>query len=185
MPASVKSFAAIQRVREALLRFAQQSDVGLDELEAEIRRTIEWVEHDRPRYWRARVHGAHDTVTEAKNALHRCLMYPINDEQPSCTEERAALAQAEEELQRCRQTHESVAEWSRTLRHELHEYKGRISKLRQVIDIDVPKAATDLQSALVTLEKYASGSYIAPQHNEAIGPDHEQGPKQASNEGSS
>ena len=164
MSASVKSFDAIQRIREELLKFAQSSGLGLDELEAEIRRTIEWVEHDRPQYWRMRVHRAHDAVTEAKNALHRCLMYPINDEQPSCTEERAALAKAEAELERCRKKHESVSEWSRTLRHELHEYKGRTTMLRQVIDADLPSATTALGQALLSLEKYATGVYSAGTH---------------------
>lgn len=157
MPASVKSFAAIQRLREALIVFNRHAGTGLEEVEAEVRRTLDWVEHDRPQYWKARVHKAHDLVNEAKNALHRCLMYPINDEQPSCTEERAALKRAEAHLEYCRAKQESLGEWSRVLRHEMHEYKGRTAKFRQVLDADAPAAIAALQRALVALEKYATG----------------------------
>ncbi len=159
--ASVQSFDAIMRVKEELLKFGHRCDDGLVELEGEIRRTIDWVEHDRPGYWKERVRRAHDAVTEAKNALNRCLMYPINDEQPSCSEERAALKKAEAVLANAREKQERVKHWARTLRHELHEYQGRVGHLKQAIELDIPRGAKRLNNTLNALEKYAQAS-IAP-----------------------
>lgn len=162
MPAQVRSFDAIQLVRDELKKFGQRSTDGIDELAGEIRRVIDWVEHDRPAYWKMRVSKAHDAVTEAKNNLHRCLMYPINDEQPSCAEERAALKKAEAHLAYCREKQQRVQKWAFTLRHEMHEYEGRIAKLRTLVELDTPRVVAMLDRTIQTLEQYVSGSAGAP-----------------------
>lgn len=159
--ASVQSFDAVRLIKEELMKFGHRCDDGLVELEGEIRRVIDWVEHDRPGYWKERVRRAHDEVTEAKNALHRCMMYPINDEQPSCTEERAALKKAEAVLTNAREKQERVRHWARTLRHELHEYQGRVGHLKQAIELDIPKSVKRLNRTLDALEKYAQAN-ISP-----------------------
>ncbi|MEO1497316.1 MAG: hypothetical protein AAFV43_09215 [Planctomycetota bacterium] len=157
MPASVRSFEAIQRVQAEVKRFGDRVGDGLVELEGEVRRMIDWVEHDRPLYWKERVRRAYDAVGEARGALHRCLMYPINDEQPSCVEERAALKKAEAHLVYCREKQELVRTIANQLRHELHEYVGRTSPLKDAIETEGPKAAATLGRMIDVLESYARG----------------------------
>lgn len=173
MPANVRSFEAIRIVRDEVTRFGRKASDGMDELAGEVRRVLDWVEHDRPGYWKTRVSKAHDAVTEAKNNLHRCLMYPMGDEQPSCAEERAALRKAEAHLAYCREKQERVFGWSRTLRHELHEYEGRIGKLRAVVELESPRVVALLDRTLEALEKYAAGapSGPAPTLDPAAAPD--------------
>lgn len=154
--AAVRSFDAIQRVRDELLRFAHQVDEGLTEVDAEVRRVLDWVEHDRPAYWKERVRRAHDEVHDAKVALERCLMYPINDETPSCAEEKEVLKHARIRLRRCEETQERVREIARKLRHELHEYKGRTSQLKRVVEVETPRAAAELERSLAVLERYVA-----------------------------
>ncbi|MGL4512957.1 MAG: hypothetical protein ACRCT8_07675 [Lacipirellulaceae bacterium] len=164
--ASVKSFEAIGRVREEVLKFSARAGDGLTEINGQVRRTLDWIAHDRPGYWKDRTRRAFDAVSEAKNALHRCLMYPINDEQPSCTEERAALKKAEAHYQWCLAKQERVHEWVRTLNHELEEYKGRVAKLRHLIEVDAPRGAAHLERLVVALEAYVNTA--AP--GQAVGP---------------
>ena len=83
---------------------------------------------------------AHDQVHEAQQALHRCLMFPIADERPSCYEERAALKKAQARLAYCEEKEERVRHWQRTVQHELFEYEGRISQLVRTVEVDVPQA---------------------------------------------
>jgi hypothetical protein len=90
-PANVHSSDAIDAVRLALISFADQVSDALTELSTEMRRVLEWLEHDRPRYWKNQVRLSIDEVHQAQQALHRCLMFPIAGERPSCYEERAAL----------------------------------------------------------------------------------------------
>lgn len=155
--ANVQSLEAIQRVRDELVKFTYRATDGMDELTSEIRRVIDWVEHDRPAYWKMRARKAYDEVTEAKANLHRCLMYPIGDEAPSCAEEKAALKKAQAHLRYCEEKQAKVREWARTLRHEMLEYEGRMAKLRTLIDLETPRTIALIERQTDALHRYLSG----------------------------
>lgn len=152
--AYVQSLEAVEAVRAALVIFLDQVGQALATLDTEMRRMLEWLEHDRPGYWRRQIRQAVDDVTEAQAALHRCLMYPINDERPACREERAMLQQAQEHLAYCRHKAERVRYWAGTVRHEMSEYQGRISRLVQLVDVDGPHAVGVLGRIIRQLEEY-------------------------------
>jgi hypothetical protein len=152
--ANVQSSDAIEAVRGSLILFADQVSDALAELNGEMRRVLEWLEHDRPRHWKTQVRIAHDQVHEAQQALHRCLMFPVGGERPSCYEERAALKKAQARLAYCEQKAESVRHWQRAVQHELFEYEGRISQLVRAVEADVPQAIAVLGKVLRYLEEY-------------------------------
>lgn len=153
-PAKVHSSEAIDAVRRTLILFIERVNDALAELGSEMRRVQEWLEHDRPGYWKKQVRVAMDEVHEAQQALHRCLMFPIAGERPSCYEERAALKKAQARLVYCQEKGERVRHWQQTLPHELFEYEGRISQLTKLVDIDVPQAIGVLDRILRNLEEY-------------------------------
>jgi hypothetical protein len=153
-PAKVHSTDAIEAVRLALVSFIDYVSDALAELSAEMRRVQEWLEHDRPAFWRTQVRLATDQSHEAQQALHRCLMFPVAGERPSCYEERAALKKAQARLAYCEQKTEQVRHWQQTMRHELFEYEGRISQLVKLVEIDVPRAIGVLNRIMRDLEAY-------------------------------
>lgn len=152
--ANVQSTEAIDAVRRSLVLFVDQVQEALTELSAEMRRMLEWLEHDRPRFWKTQVRLAHDQVHEAQQALHRCLMFPVAGERPSCYEERAALKRAQARLAYCEEKTERVRHWQRAVQHELFEYEGRISQLVRAVEIDAPQAIGTLDKVLRRLEEY-------------------------------
>jgi hypothetical protein len=154
--ANVQSLEAIDAVRNALVSFVDQVRDALTELQSEMRRVADWLEHDRPRYWTTQIRLAHDGVHAAQQALHRCLMFPIGTERPSCYEERAALKKAQARLAYCEEKAERVRHWQRVVQHELFEYEGRISQLVRVVEEDVPRAIGVLAKVLRRLEEYQS-----------------------------
>jgi hypothetical protein len=153
-PAKVHSSEAIEAVRLALISFNERVADALAELSSEMRRVQEWLEHDRPGFWKKQVRVAMDEVHQAQQALHRCLMFPIAGERPSCYEERAELKKAQARLVYCQEKGERVRHWQQTLRHELFEYEGRISQLLRMSEIDVPQAVGVLERILRNLEEY-------------------------------
>ena len=163
-PANVHSLEAIDALRMALVSFIDQVSEALAELDAEMRRMLEWLEHDRPRYWRTQVRLSIDRVHEAQQALHRCLMFPIAGERPSCREERAALKKAQARQAYCEEKAERVRHWQRTVQHELFEYQGRISQLVRLVEIDVPQAIGVLHKIVRRLEEYQSVRAADPHH---------------------
>lgn len=155
-PANVQSLEAIDAVQHALASFVAQVADALTELEAEMRRTKEWLEHDRPRYWRNQVRLATDQAHDAQQALHRCLMFPIANERPSCYEERQALKAAKARLVYCQAKEDRVRHWQRSLQHEFFEYNGRISQLVRLVEIEAPQAMGVLHRIVRHLEDYQS-----------------------------
>lgn len=158
-PANVKSTDAILAVKAALAGFCKQSSDGLEELNSEIRRTIEWLEHDRPAYWKERVRRAYDKVGEAKDELQRCLTFQASEShRPSCTEQKAALHRAQQHLKYCLEKQERVKHWNREVAHEMHEYHGRIAGLGTVLEADGPAALAVLERLVVAIEEYISST---------------------------
>jgi hypothetical protein len=156
MSANVHSLESIEAVRAALVTFRDDVEQSLAMIDVEMRRVIDWLEHDRPSFWRKQVRVAHDAVTEARAALHVCLMYPINDERPSCYEERAELKKAEARRAYCDEKSERLRHWTREIRHESFEYEGRVSQLKDIVEIDVPQATAILARLLTHLHEYQS-----------------------------
>jgi hypothetical protein len=152
--ANVQSTDAIAAVKVALESFVGQIGDALAELEGEMRRMQDWLEHDRPRYWKTQIRLAVDQVNEAQNALHRCLMFPTAGERPSCYEERMELRRAQERQAYCEGKARRLQHWARTLQHEMFEYEGRISQLVRLVEIEAPQAIGVLQKILRRLEEY-------------------------------
>jgi hypothetical protein len=152
--ANVHSLESIEAVRRALGMFDEYVADALTELSAEMRRMLDWLEHDRPRYWKTQVNKAHDRVHEAQQALHRCLMFPIGDNRPSCYEERMELKKAQALLAYCQEKEERVRHWQKAVRHELFEYEGRISQLVRLVELDMPQAIGVLTKIVRRLEEY-------------------------------
>lgn len=152
--ARVHSLTSIESVRTALVSFIDQVSDALTELESEMRRVQEWLEHDRPRYWKMQVRLSVDQVHEARQALQRCLMFPVANERPSCAEERAALKKAQARQVYCEQKAERVRHWQQVVQHELFEYQGRISQMVRLIESDAPQAIGMLTKIIRRLEDY-------------------------------
>jgi len=152
--ANVQSTEAIEAVRTALLSFVDQVGDALVMLETEMRRVQDWLEHDRPRFWKTQIRLATDQVNEAQAALHRCLMFPVGTERPSCHEERMELKKSQARLAYCHGKAERVRHWMRNLQHEIFEYEGRISQLVRLVELDAPRAIGVLERILRRIEEY-------------------------------
>lgn len=161
-PANVQSVAAIENVRLALLKFSDAVEQATAALENEIRRVIDWIEHDRPRYWKVQMHQAQEELLQSQAALRRCLMFPVADERPSCHEEREQVKCAQARLTYCQEKAEQLKVWAREIRKEQFTFEGRISQLRRMVEVDVPQAVSVLAKLIRRLEEYqAIGSGAA------------------------
>jgi lysyl-tRNA synthetase class I len=152
--AQVRSTDAIEALRVSLLKFQQRVQNAIDVLDGELHRASNWVEHDRPAYWKQQTHDAEDAVHAAKIELERCLMMTVAGERPTCREQKAALDAAKIRRAYCQEKCDAVRRWQRDFRHQQFEYEGRIGQLRRAMELDVPKAAALLQTILRRLDEY-------------------------------
>lgn len=152
--AQVRSIDAIDSFQAALVRFEQRAKDALETLTSEVRRADDWLRSDRPPYWKEQVRLASEDVHQAKVDLNRCLMYPVAEERTSCREERDRLKQAQARLDYCGEKTELVRQWRRELSHELYEFEGRLSVLREMLEGEMPQARGRLKQIVRQLDNY-------------------------------
>lgn len=154
-PAQVRSTDAIEAFSLAMAKFQERVQSALDVLEGDLRRTDNWIDHDRPPHWRGKIHDAESAVHDAKLDLDRCLlMTTLDGQRPACREQKEALEQAKARLAYCREKGDLVKKWQRSFRHDSTEFKGRIGQLRRLVEQDVPTARAVLAKLLRRLDEY-------------------------------
>jgi hypothetical protein len=153
-PAQVRSVDAIEAFRGALARFEERALAALETLRAELQRASDWLDHDRPSYWKEQSRLADQGVHQTNIELERCLLYPVADERPSCREERAVFERAKARREYCREKSERVKYWTRELHHEMFEYEGRVGQLRRMLETELPLARARLQQIVLRLDSY-------------------------------
>jgi len=153
-PAQVQSVEAIETFRRAIAQFEQRAQDSLETLSSELRRALDWLEHERPAYWKEQSRIAADEIHQAKRDLERCLAFPIAGERPSCREERAILKRSQIRLDQCREKSEQVQYWNRQMHHELLEYEGRVGCMKRMLETELPAARAKLQEIVRRLDAY-------------------------------
>ena len=157
--AAVESFEALQRLRTALCRFAEQAGAGLDEAEAELQRAGFWVRQEQTGFWKREGDKRSELLARAKNALSRKqLQTTALGGRPSCNEEEKALAVALRRMEEARQKAAKVRRWSRRLEEEAFAYQAVAGGLSQALAIEIPNALAQLDNMLAALEGYAAGT---------------------------
>ena len=153
-PVHVRSVAAVERFRVALVEFEHRAQDALDNLTAELRRATDWLDSDCPAYWVKQEKAAADAVHQAKLDLERCLIFPVAGEKPACREEKAALKAAKDRRDYCHEKRQLVRHWRGILQHEVFEYLGRIGHLRRLLETDLPAARAKLELIIRRIEGY-------------------------------
>lgn len=153
--ADVRSIEAIRDFRQAFATFALEADRALVTVDLEIRRGLDWIEHDRPEFWSREIRRWTERVKQFKDELDRCLTFQGGgDRRPSCIEERKRLERAQKKLREAEEKVEVVRHWMRVIRHEIEEYIGRVVLLKQVLEGDMPRGLALLDRMLTALEAY-------------------------------
>ncbi len=162
--ARVESLDALRRFRTALCKFAENVGVGLDEAEAEVQRTEEWLKQEQPAYWKQQAAIRAELYARAKSELSRKKMQktPLGTT-PSCVDELKALARAERQLEDARLKQAAVKRWSREFEKEGYAYTAAALGLRVAIQSGMPTALAQLDAMIEALEAYAASPQPAQQ----------------------
>jgi hypothetical protein len=154
--ANVKSIDVIAEFRATLLVFQNRVLDSLSTMQEEVFRALDYVENDRPRHWRQQVLDAFDEIASTRVAYEQAKMRKETAGiRASMIEEKTAIRDAKEHLQKCQQKVEIVRQAGITLHHESDEFMGRMSQLQRLVETDIPKMCGLLSRMLDALEKYA------------------------------
>jgi hypothetical protein len=154
--AEVKSIDTLAFVKAALAAFGHESGQSLAEVEMQAQRAVDWICIEQAGYWKTEVRRAADGVNQAMKDLQHCRTFKkVGNNEPSCIEEKKALEKAKKRLARAEQKAEAVRRWTPVVRQQLQETGVRMTRFREVIDLDCPKAVARLERMLRSLDHYA------------------------------
>jgi hypothetical protein len=152
--AHITSTDAIREFRAALQQYEADVRDAIEQLLLELRRSLDWVEHDRTRYWTAEARASGDAVVRAQQDLARCEAAVRAEDRRSCYEQRMAVEKAKQRLRLCEQKVRAVRRWRVSVQKEADTMHGRLLKLTDFLDTEFPRALAALGRMSAALDKY-------------------------------
>src|SRR5438094_2329401 len=137
--ANVTSIDAPRQFRAALVRFVADVEAALVTLDLEAHRPIEWIEVDRPRYWRQEFRRASEAVAEARVALERCQVRISNEDTKYCYDERKALEKAKRRLETAEEKMQAVRRWRVELHKVVQDLQVQLARAKHYLESDMAK----------------------------------------------
>ena len=157
--AEVNSIDTLAFVKAAMVAFGHETGQSLAEVEMQAQRVVDWICIEQAAYWKTEVRRAADGVNQAMKDLQHCRTYKkVGNNEPSCIEEKKALEKAKKKLARAEEKAEAVRRWAPVVRQQFQETGVRMTRFREVIDVDCPKAVARLERMLVSLDHYVHTS---------------------------
>ncbi|MFK7819754.1 MAG: hypothetical protein AB8G99_13625 [Planctomycetaceae bacterium] len=154
--ANVQSIEAIRDFEGALMKFYDVASRSTSSMQQQSQKMLQWLELDRPVFWKRQVELCHQRLAEARTRLTQCMMRRTGDFKPSCYDEKKAMAKAKVELEFARNQLQVVKKWIVKARSESEEFTGRQAQLQRLLEGDVPRMCALLQRIVGKLETYAS-----------------------------
>lgn len=151
--ARISSVAALRDLKTALTQFIEQTNIAFASVDAEIGRTGQWLQQERPAYYKHAVRRAEDAVTRAKSDISR-KQYMRAPEPVSVVEERKALEKLKRRLEELQRKQDAVRKWAPRWERESMMYKSTCRPLTEYVQATLPRAIDRLEKMAVAIEEY-------------------------------
>ena len=152
--ANVKSLDAVRLFAAAVHNFREEAKLCITRLEIESRKIINWLERDRPAFWKREAETCDRKLAEARVMLHTCRMRRVGDFRPTCFEEQKRVEHCKQQLKFAQQQLGVVKHWTIVAQQESEEYYGRAVQLVQMLEHDVPQLIALLNRVIENLDSY-------------------------------
>lgn len=154
---NVRNLQVIADLRNAINRFAGNTEDNLRSLALVVRKTLEWS--------RGCVESCHrdlrrcrEDVEWARNALSNCHSRTDEDEEPDCSREAAALSDAKRHAQEAEDTLHKARTWQESIQRAAERFRVHGLRLHTLATSRAKLAQAQLAAHLANLERYQSSS---------------------------
>jgi hypothetical protein len=152
--ASVHSIDALKDLRVALALYGEDTLGALGAVEAEVRRTLRWLQDERPVYWQEQIKRRRDQVSQARAEVFKKNLQKRPDYVPPMSEQKENLRKAESSLQEAEKRLALVRKWQPLFKQAVLEYHGSVQRLKDLAAGDIPRAVNVLTRMIDALESY-------------------------------
>jgi len=156
--ARVSSLDALGAFKAALQKFHDHAQQALLEADMEIQRVEDWLNNDRPIFWKHEKKKREDEVARAKDELRRITL-SISEHKPSAVEQKKALKRAQQRLEEAREKIRIVDVWKRQFERAKNEYRGQTQHIHDAVDSTIPRTIVLVERLMADLHAYLS---VAP-----------------------
>jgi hypothetical protein len=163
--AAVRSIDDLKSLRVALALYGEDTLSTLGAVEAEVRRTLRWVDEERPAYWQEQIKKRRELVAMARADVFRRNIQKRPGYDPPMSEQKEALRKAEASLQDAEKRLVMVRKWQPTLRHAVLEYHASVQRLKDMAAGEAPSGVNLLTRIIDALEAYLQ---VAPPSGPSI-----------------
>ena len=154
--ANIRSIESLREFEASLVQFYDVASRSASNMQQQSHRMMQWLELDRPGFWKRQIELGHQRVAEARTRLTQCKMRRTGDFRPSCYDEKKALEKAKRELEYARRQIQVVKQWTVKARHDVEEFTGRQAQLTRMLEGDVPRMCALLKRLVQKLERYTT-----------------------------
>ncbi len=167
--AGVGSLETLKDFRASLCRFIKEAGDALLSVDLELRRTQEWLQLDRGRYWQAEIGRREEAVLHAKADLSRAKTTAMFGNAAGCTDQKVALRRAQIRLEEAKEKLATVRRWAMVMDREIEDYKGPAQQVSNLLDAELVQAVSRLDQSITALEEYLSlAAPVASQPQPAV-----------------
>lgn len=153
--AKVQSIEAVKSFRLAMIRFADAAGGALTDADAEMQKTLNWLETEQRSYWEGQIRKRTEAVAQAKLQVQIKKSCRNVDGTPgSAIEEEKALRLAIRRLAEAQEKLAHTRRSERRLQREILNYRGQVQRFATAVAVDVPLAIGRLDAMIGKLEAY-------------------------------
>jgi hypothetical protein len=152
--ASVRSIDTLKDLRVALALYGEDTLGAIGAVEAEVRRTLRWLQEERPVYWQEQIKRRREQVTMARAEVFRKNLQKRPDYNPPMSEQKENLRKAEASLQDAEKRLAAVKKWQPLFKQAVLEYHASVQRIKDLAAGDIPRAANLLSRIIDSLEAY-------------------------------
>jgi hypothetical protein len=167
--ARVQSIEALEQFRAALSIFTEQAGQSLATVRADAERFLNWLGHDRLKYWQHQIRVRDEQLAEAKSDLHRCLAATIDPHRtPSCHQEKKLVALAKRRLEEAEEKLAAVKRRASLVEEAILDFHAHAEPLAGALLSDLPQAVAHMDRLIARLIEYAQ--LAPPELKTAVAP---------------
>ena len=104
-----------------------------------MRRTLRWLDEERPAYWQDQIKRRREQVAMARSEVFRRNLQKRPDHTPAMSEQKEALRKAEASLQDAEKRLTLVRKWQPAFKHAVLEYHASVQRIKDLAAGDVPE----------------------------------------------
>jgi chromosome segregation ATPase len=150
--AKILSTDALEAFRGALVIFTAKTRRSLDDASDQIRQTRSWLQNDQRIYCEGEIRRNTKTLEQAENELRNAQFGGKSE--AAMVVYRSKIRKAKQDVEEFRNKLQVVKKWNQVYDNRSDPMAKRMEALRQVLEVDMPKAMNFLTQAQDTLEQY-------------------------------